>query len=68
MISVTDVQSSLAAIQEAAVKGDYEAAHGRQDDLFIEVLEVIANGHPTPAILATEALKALEIKFERYCA
>nr|MDF9458028.1 hypothetical protein [Bacillus pumilus] len=45
---------------------DDETAHGMEDDLYIDVLEAIANGADNPEKLAAEALKTQEIEFYRW--
>ncbi len=54
-----------------ALAGDPEAAHGAEDALFIAVLEEIAGGCQhceSSTYLCREALKTLQINFERWCA
>lgn len=47
---------------------DPEAAHGAEDDLIIEVLHRISEGHPHPDRLAHAVLKTRSYDFERWCA
>lgn len=49
-------------------KGDYEAAHDMEDELYIDVLKHIAEGGENAQQLAKEALKSQEIDFVRYTA
>lgn len=66
-MTVDDVRGRLGEIRELA--GDDEAAHGREDRLYIDVLTAIAAGEcDDPKALAAEALQALEIDFSRWCA
>lgn len=62
----SDVKKRVAEI--AAVTSDFEAAHGREDDLYRDVLRAIAEGAPDAAKLAAEALKTQELDFDRYTA
>lgn len=49
--------------------GDYEIAHGMEDQLFADVLTAIAHGQcEDPKMCAAEALKTLELDFARHCA
>lgn len=59
------VRKAVAAI--SAHRGDTKIAQGLERELFIEVLESIAEGQniENAQILATEALKARSIKFTR---
>jgi len=50
------------------LRGDDEAAHGAEDDLYEAVLQAIANGAENPAQLATIALGTKSINFNRWCA
>lgn len=47
---------------------DDEVAHGREDDLYEDVLEAIAKGDPNAKELAEAVLKTKELKFSRWCA
>ncbi len=58
----------------AALRGDDERAHSREDALFVEVLREIAKGEiagfpdkAEPWELAQEALRTLDIEFSRWC-
>lgn len=63
----TDVRARIAEIR--AVTGDPEKAHGREDDLYIDVLTAIAMQQTDdPRSLAEEALKATDIGFPRWYA
>lgn len=66
-ITVEYVKAKVAEI--AAIAGDYEAAHGLEDDLYADVLRHFAAHAQTPLNeIAAEALKTSEIKFARHCA
>jgi hypothetical protein len=63
----TEVNKIAAEIEHH--KGDYERAHGMEDDLYINVLKAIAEQRgDEPWRLAQEALKTQDIQFGRYCA
>lgn len=66
-MTVDEVRERVAKI--AAIGGDDELAHGEEDLLHEEVLRAIADGRcPDPAGAAREALKTLDLDFERWCA
>jgi hypothetical protein len=66
-VSPEDVDARVAKI--AAMKGDSEAAHCEEDGLYRDVLRAIANGEVRrPAGLAAAALKASELKYDRWYA
>lgn len=53
----------------AACKGDNEAAHSMEDDLYRDVIASIATGMcDDPEKVCAEALKTKEIEFVRWCA
>lgn len=60
------VKDEVAAI--AAMIGDDEAAHSKEDKLYAEVLRVIAKGTTNGAELAKAALKTKKLDFARWCA
>jgi hypothetical protein len=62
------VEARVAAI--ACLARDDEAAHAREDDLHVAVLQAIAAGtwRDAPAVLCAAALKTKEIEFARWCA
>lgn len=66
-----DVEAVLEEIRRLGVdEGDYESAHGLEDDLWAWALEQIANG-PLPSGsrgLARSVLKSRELEFSRYAA
>ncbi|WP_024427708.1 hypothetical protein [Bacillus safensis] len=64
-MTVDDVQERVEVIRQIAL--DDEAAHGMEDELYIDVLEAIANGADNPEKLAAEALKTQDIEFYRWC-
>ena len=47
---------------------DNETAHALEDELYINVLQAISEGAENAKELATEALKAIEVKFTRWYA
>lgn len=53
----------------AAIAGDDETAHAKEDELHQALLMAIADGAcDDPAACAAEALKTKQIDFERWCA
>lgn len=62
-MKVEDVRARVAKI--VASKGDYDIAHGMEDDLFLDVLKAIAAGAKEPKALAAEAIKSADIDFPR---
>lgn len=61
------IQARLKIIEQHA--NDPEAAHGFEDDLYIDVLRAIATGKcKDPQACAKEALKAIDIDFTRWYA
>ena len=54
--------------QAHAQEGDYEAAHGEENDLWRDVLRAIASGADSPRAMARETLETTRIGFERYTA
>lgn len=65
-MTLDDVRALVQAISERAF--DNEAAHSMADDLYIEVLRAVANGHPDAGAMAAHALLVEDIDFERWCA
>jgi hypothetical protein len=65
-VTVETIRAAVKAIAEAA--DDPENAHGREDGLWLTVLEAIAGGAPEAAELASEALKTKKIEFSRWYA
>lgn len=61
-----DVRNRVTTINN--LRHDDEAAHSEEDDLYKDVLQLIALGAVEPAALAREALKTKTIKFARWCA
>jgi hypothetical protein len=60
------VRAWVADIARAGASGDHEVAHSMEDQLFQDALERIARGPaPDPEALAREALKSLNLSFER---
>lgn len=67
MMTPKIVAARVEAIQ--AAKADTEVAHTLEDVLFQDVLQAIANGScREPRVCAAEAVKALTIDFQRWCA
>lgn len=66
-ITVEYIQEQVEKIKRST--GDYELAHGLEDDLFEDVLTAIAEGScEDPKACAKEAIKSTDIEFARYCA
>ncbi|WP_353854764.1 hypothetical protein [Bacillus sp. Bos-x628] len=63
-MTVDDVRERVDDIRHEA--DNDEGAHSMEDDLYIDVLEAIANGADNPEKLAAEALKTKEIEFYRW--
>jgi hypothetical protein len=65
-----DIEKQIIEIRK--IKLDYEAAHSKEDQLYIDVLGFIADGNcgnlEQAETFAREALKASRIKFPRYTA
>jgi hypothetical protein len=62
-----DVAEAVALIDRW--KGDNEAAHGAEDDLYILVLRLIAEGRVAdPSGVAAAALEARKIRYDRWYA
>jgi len=63
------IKAHLRHIQDAAYLRDHEAAHIREDDLFISVLMGIRDGKiADPAKAAELALRSRSLYFPRRCA
>ena len=63
------VEEAVADIESMA--GDDEAAHTKEDQLYYEILKLIAEGALSgedAVLCAKEALKTVEIDFARWCA
>lgn len=70
-MKIQEIQLRIAEIKTSA--GDYEAAHALEDKLYQDLLQYIADkgGILSPwhiRDLARAALKAKDIKFDRYTA
>lgn len=63
-VTIAYVQEQVALVRE--LSADDEAAHGIEDDLWEEVLQAIAEGHPQAQQLAAEAIKTRSIQFSRW--
>lgn len=70
MLTVKDVRSKIREIRKVAEAGDFERAHGMEDELYREVLKTIRSSTLTldVIILAEAALRSQRIKFYRVCA
>lgn len=66
-MTTIDVAVRLAEIERVA-HYDCELAHSLEDELFVDVLRDIANGHPDSFGLARKALESTQIDFARHCA
>jgi len=61
------IQAMVAVIE--AERGDPETAHGLEDDLYLQLIQYIAETAPLPwSLLAQEALKSEALDFPRWCA
>lgn len=65
-MTIDEVRERVEEIK--AIRGDDEAAHGREDELWEDVLSFISGTAGLPAVLAVEALKTRDIAFARWCA
>lgn len=65
-LTAEDIARRLAEIH--AAQDDDEAAHGKTDDLYRDVLAAIAAGATDPELLASAALRAETLDFGRWCA
>lgn len=66
-MTADEIKKRVAEISKA--RKDPETAHGKEDDLFVDVLRAIAEGRAEdPAKCATEALKSVELDFPRWTA
>lgn len=65
-LGALEIRARVEVLGHMAHAKDHEAAHAQEDGIFVDVLEAIAAGHPYPAALAREALKAREISFNRW--
>lgn len=65
-----DIQDVIRRIESIKSKSTYdpEVAHGKEDDLYLDVLVAIAEGAPNAKELAAEAIKTQGIDFPRWCA
>lgn len=58
MITVEEVRDRAEAIIRLDLANeDPERAHAEQDELYVDVLRAIANGHPKPAKLAEQCTR-----------
>jgi hypothetical protein len=66
MVTEETILAAVAGIE--ASKGDPESAHAQEDELYRAVLQAIADGHESPALLAAAALDSQKVDFPRWCA
>ena len=59
------IDRHLKAIEDAAERGDHEAAASLERNLWRLVLDATADGEPGAATLATLALQSLNVRFKR---
>lgn len=65
-MTIDEIQERLCKIR--TMKDDEEAAHGCEDDLYLDVLTAIANGADNPRELAALAIVSKKIDFARWYA
>lgn len=65
-MTIEEVKERVAEIARLGNR-DYEAAHSEEDKLHVDVLAHYAAGC-TDIAFAVEALKTLELDFDRHCA
>jgi hypothetical protein len=66
-----DIERRLDEIRQLADRGDSDGAHGEEDDLYLVVLQEIANGHrglTRVRHLARQALRSQDFDFPRHTA
>jgi hypothetical protein len=64
--TIASITNDLRRVRDLVRGGRNNAlAHSWIDEMYVNVLRTIANGTPDPEALATEALKAEEIEFDR---
>lgn len=66
IVTLDDVRRRVGEIADSA--HDDEVAHWKEDKLFYDVLYTIASGRRGGKLLAAEALKSLDLWFERWYA
>jgi len=64
-VTLQEVEKRVAEIGRIGVDDD-ASAHGKEDDLWRDVLRTIANGAPDAADLAREALRTRDFAFARW--
>ena len=70
-MTLEKVQKGVKMVCDIAARGDYEMAHGMEDDMHIEVLTEIAEGkisRDEMVALASAACETGKIDFPRYTA
>lgn len=65
ILAVEEVRRRVELLRETA--GDSEVAHAIEDEIHVTVLRAVAAGGTNSVELALEALKTLEIQFNRWC-
>lgn len=63
-MTTDDIKKRLVRIAAAALAGDHEAAHGHEDELFVDVLWAVAEGK-AGLVEARAALGSRELEFSR---
>lgn len=63
-MKIGEIRKRLVRIGAAAKSGDYDAAHGEERGLFIDVLRAVASGEAGSGE-ARAALTSLELEFPR---
>lgn len=66
-MDINTIQQRVRHIEQC--KGDYECAHGMEDQLMQDFIKHVAEkGSPKLKAMAREVLKTEDIDFPRYCA
>jgi len=64
---ISDVKARVRGIQMRSDANDFEAAHIAEDQLYLDVLQAIADGKCSdPSKLAATAILSRNIQFARY--
>lgn len=68
-MDVEEIDSRIEAIKAYAKRREWDATHSMEDSLFEELVQSIAEGPcPNPQECCQEALKVLELGFNRWYA